>query len=130
MRFGISATSSIFPKNLRTRLRPVKVCAIVASLLPPPAPDGRRGLPAGANARAGRCSERRKRNLFRQLHANPARTETPGPETSGLMATAMGGNLGKSGSYIDSESQIATPGRPSEPGRLYEPVSRQHAGTV
>ena len=29
MRFGISATSWIFPKNLRTRLRPVNVCAIV-----------------------------------------------------------------------------------------------------
>src|ERR1700733_2271174 len=32
MRFGISATSLICPKNLRTRLRPVNVCcAIVAS---------------------------------------------------------------------------------------------------
>src|ERR1700736_827440 len=40
MRFGISATSSIFPKNLRTRLRPVNVCAIVASLLPPTAHRG------------------------------------------------------------------------------------------
>src|SRR6202521_1301805 len=29
MRFGISATSWILPKNLRTRLRPVNVCAIV-----------------------------------------------------------------------------------------------------
>src|SRR5437763_1676927 len=29
MRFGISATSWIFPKNLRTRLRPVNVCAIL-----------------------------------------------------------------------------------------------------
>src|SRR5262245_52867249 len=28
MRFGISATSWIFPKNLRTRFRPVNVCAI------------------------------------------------------------------------------------------------------
>src|SRR5712671_4797010 len=28
MRFGISATSWIFPKNLRTRLRPINVCAI------------------------------------------------------------------------------------------------------
>src|ERR1700761_6968066 len=28
MRFGISATSSIFPKNLRTRFRPINVCAI------------------------------------------------------------------------------------------------------
>src|SRR5271156_3373259 len=37
MRFGISATSSIFPKDLRTRLRPVNVCAIVASFfLRPP----------------------------------------------------------------------------------------------
>src|SRR6516164_1838438 len=31
MRFGISATSWIFPKNLRTRLRPVNVSAIVLS---------------------------------------------------------------------------------------------------
>src|SRR5450631_1598626 len=32
MRFGISATSLIVPKNLRTRLRPVNVCAIGCSL--------------------------------------------------------------------------------------------------
>src|SRR5690242_8970017 len=30
MRFGISATSLIEPKNFRTRLRPVNVCAIVS----------------------------------------------------------------------------------------------------
>src|SRR5687767_13076847 len=34
MRFGISATSWIFPKNLRTRLRPVNVCAAILSLAP------------------------------------------------------------------------------------------------
>src|SRR5882724_937145 len=33
MRFGISATSWIFPKNFLTRLRPINVCAIVLSLL-------------------------------------------------------------------------------------------------
>src|SRR5579871_425642 len=46
MRFGISATSSILPKNLRTRLRPVNVCAIVASLLvraPPSAAESSGG---------------------------------------------------------------------------------------
>jgi hypothetical protein len=32
MRFGISATSSILPKNFRMRLRPVNVCAIRLSL--------------------------------------------------------------------------------------------------
>src|ERR1051326_861208 len=32
MRLGISATSWILPKNLRTRLRPVNVCAIVFDL--------------------------------------------------------------------------------------------------
>src|SRR5919206_3614708 len=37
MRFGISATSWIEPKNLRTRLRAVKVCAI---LLLVSLPDG------------------------------------------------------------------------------------------
>src|ERR1700719_714564 len=31
MRFGISATSSIFPKNFRTRFRPINVCAIMSS---------------------------------------------------------------------------------------------------
>src|ERR1700746_2088372 len=31
MRFGISATSSIFPKNFLTRFRPVNVCAIMSS---------------------------------------------------------------------------------------------------
>src|ERR1700736_3222244 len=30
MSFGISATSCIFPKNLRTRLRPVNVCATIS----------------------------------------------------------------------------------------------------
>src|ERR1700733_1130146 len=40
MRFGISATSSIFPKDLRTRLRPVNVCAIVASFFLRPARMG------------------------------------------------------------------------------------------
>src|ERR1700733_13717975 len=31
MRFGISATSSIFPKNFLTRFRPINVCAIMSS---------------------------------------------------------------------------------------------------
>src|SRR5215469_747842 len=31
MRFGISATSSIFPKNFLTRFRPINVCAIISS---------------------------------------------------------------------------------------------------
>src|SRR5579864_1253937 len=31
MRFGISATYSIFPKNFRTRFRPINVCAIMSS---------------------------------------------------------------------------------------------------
>src|ERR1700742_390625 len=39
MRFGISATSLMCPKNLRTRLRPVNVCcAIVASRYRRPLP--------------------------------------------------------------------------------------------
>src|SRR5215468_10939009 len=41
MRFGISATSLMCPKNLRTRLRPVNVCcAIVASHLRRPRCEG------------------------------------------------------------------------------------------
>src|ERR1700674_4178606 len=56
MRFGISATSSIFPKNLRTRLRPVNVCAIVASFFLRPPRMGGGVLQRVQNARAGRCS--------------------------------------------------------------------------
>src|SRR6478672_539344 len=33
MRFGISATSWIFPKNFLTRLRPVNVCAAISPLV-------------------------------------------------------------------------------------------------
>src|SRR5215510_13044402 len=41
MRFGISATSWIFPKNLRTRLRPVNVCAVISPLSVGPSGPGR-----------------------------------------------------------------------------------------
>src|SRR5712691_12566084 len=50
MRFGISATSWILPKNLRTRLRPVNVCTIVAS----------RFVAPGDAFRGKQSSERRK----------------------------------------------------------------------
>jgi hypothetical protein len=55
MRFGISATSLMCPKNLRTRLRPVNVCcAIVASHLRRPRlranlPNARLPPPSGLN---------------------------------------------------------------------------------
>src|SRR5579863_7543626 len=51
MRFGISATSLMCPKNLRTRLRPVNVCcAIVASRFAAPLRSGpfrKRGVAFG-----------------------------------------------------------------------------------
>src|SRR3954453_20353539 len=47
MRFGISATSLILPKNFRMRLRPTSVLAILTSLLIPP-PTGAI-LPAGTD---------------------------------------------------------------------------------
>src|SRR5215831_7381623 len=53
MRFGISATSLMCPKNLRTRLRPVNVCCtIVASHYRRPLPDSseaRLPPPSGLN---------------------------------------------------------------------------------
>src|SRR6202008_193236 len=58
MRFGISATSLMCPKNLRTRLRPVNVCcAIVASHLRRPRlranlPNARLTPPSGLNFRS------------------------------------------------------------------------------
>src|SRR5882672_4439333 len=47
MRFGISATSWIFPKNLRTRLRPVNVCAAIlfSRFVEPPGPGRLSGRP-------------------------------------------------------------------------------------
>src|ERR1700747_546359 len=68
MRFGISATSLICPKNLRTRLRPVNVCcAIVASRYrlvidaPVRAHPSRRPLPGllGSNLHSSRGPEDR-----------------------------------------------------------------------
>src|SRR5579885_3309914 len=69
MRFGISATSSIFPKNLRTRFRPINVCAIMSSRsIDPPgsnprtratAPNPRPSLSRlGASRRSRRLSRR------------------------------------------------------------------------
>src|SRR6202008_5179522 len=58
MRFGISATSLMCPKNLRTHLRPVNVCcAIVASHPASPPPEGepsepRLPPPSGLNFRS------------------------------------------------------------------------------
>ena len=49
MRFGISATSWILPKNLRTRLRPVNVCAIVCSLSVRTVRPARDDSPEGRN---------------------------------------------------------------------------------
>src|ERR1700733_685967 len=42
MRFGISATSSIFPKNFLTRFRPINVCAIMSSRSIEPSGSNRR----------------------------------------------------------------------------------------
>src|SRR6266571_1665674 len=58
MRFGISATSWIFPKNLRTRLRPVNVCAISSLAL-----SNRRARSTLQNAATHRDHQDRRRTL-------------------------------------------------------------------
>src|SRR5229473_6810476 len=60
MRFGISATSWIFPKNLRTRLRPVNVCAISSLALSnrrarDDSPEGRHPSRPSGQASGSRC---------------------------------------------------------------------------
>src|SRR5262245_7155312 len=69
MRFGISATSWIFPKNLRTRLRPVNVCAISSLAL-----SNRRARddsPEGRNP--SRPSGQPSNPLFRRFGCPPKR---------------------------------------------------------
>src|SRR5260370_9892154 len=100
MRFGISATSSIFPKNLRTRLRPVNVCAIVASFFlgPPGMGSGvlqRSKTPAPEDVRGW------TRNLFHHRHAvivmpNPAATKHQRPGNRELLLVAVCGDRGNS----------------------------------
>src|SRR5258708_12584917 len=75
MRFGISATSLMCPKNLRTRLRPVNVCcAIVASHFV--ALDGRTfpsatAIAPGLNFESLRCNKAQIQELSPKpvLHA-------------------------------------------------------------
>src|ERR1700737_1993747 len=50
MRFGISATSSIFPKNFRTRFRPINVCAIMSFPSIDPSAPNRRPVQPSAQA--------------------------------------------------------------------------------
>src|SRR5690606_38238540 len=74
MRFGISATSGIFPKNLRTRLRPLNVWvwAIVAPCCLPgfvPAAAGSADRMCGQSKSANRCAVWPKRLKTRFLKA-------------------------------------------------------------
>src|SRR5262249_5268398 len=69
MRFGISATSRIFPKNLRTRLRPVNVCAAILSL------SLRRTVGSGTTLRKAaihRDRQDRRRALYVSMRFDPA----------------------------------------------------------
>src|SRR5215475_9559687 len=77
MRFGISATSSIFPKNLRTRLRPVNVCAIVASLTSPYARMDDGTFRRASTAPPGREKQGGGRNYFRLLRTDLAHVNAP-----------------------------------------------------
>src|SRR6266508_2805110 len=70
MRFGISATSWIFPKNLRTRLRPVNVCAI-SSLLA--LPNRRAGTTLRKAAIHRDRQDRRRGPLFYAIRTRPNR---------------------------------------------------------
>src|SRR5690348_1017335 len=80
MRFGISATSWILPKNLRTRLRPVNVSAIVASRFVRRIIAAAR-LPTGRNRpgpEACYASELSRLRLYGAIRGNSRTTETLG----------------------------------------------------
>src|SRR6185436_1704014 len=71
MRFGISATSGIFPKNLRTRLRPLKVrvWAIVAPCCVSWGGRFRRRL--ASTARQGAVHSKREKTRFLRVAGGP-----------------------------------------------------------
>src|SRR6516225_8079531 len=73
MRFGISATSSIFPKNFLTRFRPVNVCAIMSSRsIEPSGPRPTAAPPQVRTITPGRMRRmllRHPRALFRGIEA-------------------------------------------------------------
>src|SRR5215218_24426 len=77
MRFGISATSLICPKNLRTRLRPVNVCCAIVSS------TSRRqdfGGPSGARLCTGPRLKIERRPEPRHPHLQEIFPEFAGPK--------------------------------------------------
>src|SRR5712691_7236820 len=87
MRFGISATSWIFPKNLRTRLRPVNVCAI-SSLL---AVSDRRAGTTLQKAAIHRDRQDRRRSPLFSMRFGSVRTAP--------FFSALGRDIGDSGGF-------------------------------
>src|SRR5436190_13650854 len=84
MRFGISATSLMCPKNLRTRLRPVNVCcAIVASHLRRPLganlPEARLLPPPGLNLEPSRPLEARAQGICPEFVLRTHKTQNDAP---------------------------------------------------
>src|SRR5215467_6635272 len=98
MRFGISATSWIFPKNLRTRLRPVNVCAISSLALSnrrarDDSPEGRHPSRPSGQASRSRCLERSglppDRRLLDFLPPSGGDMDNPGVFHPGIIGFAL-----------------------------------------
>src|SRR5499427_3352238 len=94
MRFGISATSWIFPKNLRTRLRPVNVCAISSLAL-----SNRR---ARDDSPEGRHPSRPSGQPSRPLLCDSAASRTA------MSPPPSGRDMGDSGGLLTPESVALT----------------------
>src|SRR5436190_14908514 len=136
MRFGISATSLMCPKNLRTRLRPVNVCcAIVASHLRRPLganlPEARLTPPPGLNSEPSHPLEARIQAIRPEFvlrtykTQNDARGALPHPPVTILASrTAKARNL--------TVSQRLAPGALPlpPPNRIFLLPSRYGAANV
>src|SRR5262249_33201854 len=106
MRFGISATSWIFPKNLRTRLRPIKVCAVaISSFLRRTAWQSGR-LSGGPPSNRDRPDRRQAPNFVHACYATQARY----PESLNTSSAPLGDLCGESGIYVaESPTQSRVP---------------------
>src|SRR5580700_9156788 len=108
MRFGISATSSIFPKDLRTRLRPVNVCAIVASFfLRPPRMGG---------------------GVFRRAKCRPEDGQGGGIDPTNFMPPLVATPVRNEGRH-DGTRERGPGTRMQSPGRRRAPAMSGEAGT-
>src|SRR5437588_10304527 len=90
MRFGISATSSIFPKNFLTRFRPINVCAIMSSRSIEPS-DSSAGGKAGIQPSPRREGDRYREGICARRSEAARRSSrlSRGPQSIATVGTGV-----------------------------------------